>query len=204
MNESSRTPSVPAFFVPALLACMTMVALVGCAIPDFAVLDDSASTPETAHLVSNANNSGDAAVARPTSPMPAAPTIVNEPPTSLVSKRIATPVFMPQPARNPIVDLATGANLREELAGAEGGVLLDFYADWCGPCRQQGKLLHEVEDVATETGTKIIKINVDNHPGIARALSVTSLPTLLMVKQGKVVHRQTGVATARKLASWMQ
>ena len=181
--------------------------MVGCASPEFAVADGTAGTPE-AHLVSNASHiedhSGDMAVSQPMPSTPAAPTIVNEPQASLVSTRLAAPVVRPQSARNPIVDLAAGADLREELADAEGGVLLDFYADWCGPCRQQGKLLHEVEEVATQTGTLIIKINVDNHPEIARALSVKSLPTLLMVKNGEVTHRQTGVATPRKLVSWMR
>lgn len=193
MNESIRLPSV---FES--LACITMVSLVGCVSPDLGV---TATTPETIqpHVLVSDNTPSNAEL-----DIPAAVAMQPASRTSLTSTRLVSSEILAKPSRNPIIDLPAGSNLRDELDAAQGGVLLDFYADWCGPCRQQGKLLHEVEDVATETGTTIIKINVDNHPDIARALSVQSLPTLLMVKQGKVTHRQTGVATPQRLASWMQ
>ncbi len=106
-----------------------------------------------------------------------------------------------QPA---LVKLAKGDDLMAKIEAASGPVLLDFYADWCGPCRQQGKILEAMEDAASREGTLIIKINIDDHPDIARQLQVQSIPTLMMVKDGRVVNRQTGIADKDQLLTWMR
>lgn len=108
------------------------------------------------------------------------------------------------PRQPALVTLATGDELTEMIDNAGGPVLLDFYADWCGPCRTQGKILHEMEDTAAKHQTLMIKINIDHHPEIARQLEVQSVPTLMMVKDGRVINRQSGVADASKLAEWMK
>jgi len=115
---------------------------------------------------------------------------------STVSSRITV-----QPS---LITLPIGGDLRATISNAPGPVLLDFYADWCGPCRVQGKILHEMEETATKNKTLIIKINVDEHPQIAEDLQVSSLPTLMMVRDGRIVRRQSGIAKKSRLVAWMQ
>jgi thioredoxin 1 len=103
-----------------------------------------------------------------------------------------------------LVRLGQDDDLQAAIDDASGPVLLDFFADWCGPCRAQGKVLHSVEKAAEETGTLIIKINVDDHPELAKQLKVSSLPTLMMLKNGKVVERKTGLTDDRQLTKWMR
>jgi thioredoxin len=126
--------------------------------------------------------------------------IVDEPaPTTLVSQ--ATP---PEPVGPSLITLAAYDDLEDKIDGVSGAVILDFFADWCGPCRTQSKILHDLEDTAAKTETLIIKINVDDHPKLAKKFGVSSLPTLMMVKDGEIIERQTGVANKNRLASWMQ
>ncbi|QDV82182.1 thioredoxin family protein [Planctomycetes bacterium TBK1r] len=103
-----------------------------------------------------------------------------------------------------LVILAPGEDLMAKVNNARGPVLLDFYADWCGPCKIQGKILHDMEQEAEKHGTLMIKINIDDHPQIAEQLQVEGIPTLMMVKNGRVVNRQSGIADKRKLTKWMQ
>ncbi|MEM1225528.1 MAG: thioredoxin family protein [Planctomycetota bacterium] len=112
-----------------------------------------------------------------------------------------TPLAPPSPR---MITLEADADLRQAILRSPGPVLLDFYADWCGPCRQQGQILHQIEDAATESQTTIIKINVDTHRVLAQQLGVASLPTLMMIRDGRVTQRQTGIASKHVLTSWMR
>lgn len=103
-----------------------------------------------------------------------------------------------------LIQLGRDESLNAAIERANGAVLLDFFADWCGPCRTQGRILHSVEQTAADSGTLMIKINIDEHPELAEQLDVTSLPTLMMVKNGKVVQRRSGITQERILASWMR
>ena len=109
-----------------------------------------------------------------------------------------------EPVQPSLITLPKGDDLLAQINGASGPVLLDFFADWCGPCRVQGQILHDMEDTAAENQTLIIKINVDEHPQIAEELQVDSLPTLMMIKDGKIVRRYSGVAKKNRLVAWMQ
>ena len=71
-------------------------------------------------------------------------------------------------SRQPIRTLQEGEDLHDLIEGSSGVVLLDFYADWCGPCRKQSRELHAVEEFATEVNAQIIKVNVDEHRGLAK------------------------------------
>lgn len=71
----------------------------------------------------------------------------------------------------------------------EGRVLVDFYADWCGPCRMLAPVL---EEISNENIIKIVKVNVDNHEDIARRYGVMSIPTLVLFENGKEQKRNTG------------
>lgn len=101
----------------------------------------------------------------------------------------------------PLKTLGANESLDAELADASGIVLVDFYADWCGPCRRQSKILHEVEPQAKSNNARIIKINVDERPEIAKKYNVGSLPTLIALKNGTVVHRKVGLTDKAQLLS---
>lgn len=89
----------------------------------------------------------------------------------------------------------------EELV-SEGLVLLDFYADWCGPCKM---LSPELDVVAKNiSDIKIYKVNVDNNPEIARKYGVMSIPTLVLYKDGNIVNKRMGYMPSDDLIEWIQ
>ena len=77
-------------------------------------------------------------------------------------------------------------------------MLVDFFADWCGPCKMQTPILHDV--VGEINGkAKVIKIDVDRNPGVATKYQVRGVPTLILFKKGQPVWRQSGVAQKEQL-----
>ncbi len=87
-----------------------------------------------------------------------------------------------------------------ELISKDQPVLVDFYADWCGPCQMMAPVLKEV---AQEMGdkVKIIKIDVDKNQPIAQQFGVRSIPNIILFKSGQVVANKAGVLTKRDLIS---
>ena len=87
--------------------------------------------------------------------------------------------------------LFTDENFEQEAVKAEQLVVVDFYADWCGPCKMMAPV---VEGLAEEMSgeVKIGKLNVDNAPNTARAYSVMNIPTILFIKDGVVVDKIVG------------
>ncbi len=85
-----------------------------------------------------------------------------------------------------ILHLEEESRFESEIAGDK--VLVDFYADWCGPCKM---LAPELEALEQETGLKIVKINVDELPGIARQFRIMTIPTLMLFEGGKLVKRES-------------
>lgn len=84
----------------------------------------------------------------------------------------------------------TKENFEKEVIQSDKPVLLDFWAAWCGPCRMVSPI---VEEVASENqGVKVGKVNVDEQPELAQAFRVMSIPTLAVVKGGKVVNTTVG------------
>lgn len=86
--------------------------------------------------------------------------------------------------------LAVNKQNFESVVNSEKPVLLDFYADWCGPCRMVSPL---VDEIAQENPQYLVgKINVDNEPELAAAFAVSSIPMLVVMKGGKVVSQAVG------------
>src|SRR5437870_5543466 len=79
----------------------------------------------------------------------------------------------------------------EALVAAEGLVMVDFWAEWCGPCRAVAPVL---EQVAEESGVSLMKVNIDENPGLAARYGIRSIPTILFVKDGEIVDRVVGAA----------
>lgn len=81
-------------------------------------------------------------------------------------------------------------------------VLVDFYADWCGPCKMMAPVLKETKDALGDKVT-IIKIDVDRNPDVARHYNIQGIPTLILFQNGKVKWRQSGVVGAPELKKLM-
>jgi thioredoxin 1 len=86
------------------------------------------------------------------------------------------------------------------LTASNVPVLVDFYADWCGPCKAMAPILKDLKAAWGEK-VKIIKVDTDAHPKIAGRFNISGIPTLILFKQGKAVHRTSGVMPLQHLLS---
>lgn len=84
----------------------------------------------------------------------------------------------------------TRNNFQNEIINSDKPVLLDFWASWCGPCRMVGPILEEI--AGERSDIKIGKINVDEQPELASQFRVMSIPTLIVIKDGKIVNQSMG------------
>ena len=82
-------------------------------------------------------------------------------------------------------------NFQNEVMNSEKPVLLDFWASWCGPCRMVGPIVDEI--AAERSDLKVGKVNVDEQPELAGQFGVMSIPTLVVMKNGKVINQAVGV-----------
>ncbi|WP_369282828.1 thioredoxin [Oscillibacter sp. GMB15532] len=95
----------------------------------------------------------------------------------------------------------TKNNFQEEVVRSDKPVLLDFWATWCGPCRMVSPI---VDEIASERGDlKIGKINIDEQQELASAFQIMSIPTLVMVKEGKVVNQMIGARPKSQILSML-
>ena len=86
----------------------------------------------------------------------------------------------------------------KELVNGDKPLLVDFFAEWCGPCKMQAPILKEAKDRLGDD-VRIIKIDVDKNPEVARQFNVQGVPTLILFKKGQVKWRQSGVVQASTL-----
>ncbi len=90
----------------------------------------------------------------------------------------------------------TTENFKEEIA-SEQKTLVDFWAPWCGPCRMLSPIVDEIAETATDF--KVGKVNVDEHPDIAREYSIAAIPTLLVFKNGELVGKTVGLSDKEEI-----
>ncbi len=91
----------------------------------------------------------------------------------------------------------TKQNFTQEVINSEKPVLLDFWAPWCGPCRMVGPILDEI--AAERPDIKVCKVNVDEEVELAATFKVASIPTLLVVKDGKIVNQSIGARPKQQI-----
>jgi thioredoxin 1 len=101
-----------------------------------------------------------------------------------------------------MVDKVTDATFEQDVLKASSPVVVDFWAEWCGPCRMISPAL---EEISNELGgrVKIVKLNVDENPNTAAKFGIMSIPTLMLFKGGQLASRQVGAAPKAKLAQWI-
>lgn len=94
------------------------------------------------------------------------------------------------------------SNFESDVLKSETPVVVDFWAEWCGPCKAIAPSLEEISDEMGDQ-VKIAKLNMDENPELAAQYGVRSIPTLLMFKGGEPVAIQVGAAPKNKLSAWI-
>ncbi len=97
----------------------------------------------------------------------------------------------------------TDANFKENVLDKKGVALVDFWAEWCGPCRMVGPI---VEEIAKEYEGKALvgKVDVDSNPEVSHKYGIRSIPTLLFIKDGEVVDKQVGATSKSVLVGKLE
>lgn len=93
----------------------------------------------------------------------------------------------------------TSENFEEEVLKSDKTVLIDFYADWCMPCKMLAPIIEEIANEIKDV--KITKINIDNAQDIAAKYDVMSIPTVIIIKDGKEINRSVGLVDKTKILS---
>jgi len=93
-------------------------------------------------------------------------------------------------------------NFDEEIKNSKLPILVDFWAEWCGPCKQIGPILEEIAEEKKDK-IKILKLNVDENPQIPQKFGVRGIPTLMLFKDGNLVDTKVGSLPKNMLESWL-
>jgi thioredoxin 1 len=99
------------------------------------------------------------------------------------------------------VEYADQANFEELVLDSDVPVLVDFYADWCGPCRMIAPVLEKLAEETTDA--RIVKVNVDQNPQLAARYGIHSIPSLLIFEKSRVTGRHVGVVSKAQLQAWL-
>jgi thioredoxin 1 len=100
------------------------------------------------------------------------------------------------------VGKVSDATFETEVLKASEPVVVDFWAEWCGPCRMIAPALEEIAGTMGNK-VKVVKVNVDENPATASKYGIMSIPTLMIFKNGQLASRQVGAAPKQKLEQWI-
>ena len=96
----------------------------------------------------------------------------------------------------------TDNSFEEDVISSQIPVLVDFWAEWCGPCKMIGPILEELEDEMSGK-VKVVKVDVDNNNQVAMKFAIRSIPTLILVKDGAVIAQHIGAASKAQLEEFI-
>jgi thioredoxin 1 len=96
----------------------------------------------------------------------------------------------------------TSANFESEVIKSKKPVIIDFYADWCGPCKILGPTMEQISDERSDL--KVVKINVDEEGELAQQFNVMSIPTIVVMKEGKVTNGSMGVQSKDRVLKLLE
>jgi thioredoxin 1 len=100
------------------------------------------------------------------------------------------------------VTVITKDNFNNEVINSDKPVLIDFWASWCGPCRMVSPIVDEISEEVPSV--KVVKINVDEQPELAQKFDIMSIPTLMVMKDGKVVNKSVGARSKQSLMEMLE
>jgi thioredoxin 1 len=100
------------------------------------------------------------------------------------------------------VGKTSDASFEADVLKSSEPVVVDFWAEWCGPCRMIAPALEEIAGALGDK-VKIVKLNVDENPNVAAKYGIMSIPTLMLFKNGEITSRQVGAAPKQKLQQWI-